>query len=136
MNSIVKGVKDGVTPFLQENSLYKPLVKTSATGDTYPMVVIEKSSDREVESDNTRFNVLSQIEIELNIYAKDMTIENKKVSAKSVAEEIEENIKRYMGGVLHVKRTYDSPTPNIDLTISRITMRYIVKLNERRNYIL
>lgn len=134
--TIYDEVRNGLKQYLSQNSEYAPLVKTKASGDTFPYVVFEKSSDIEHASDNQRNTVISSLEFEINIYAKEKTIKNKKVSDRTIAVEIEECIKSYMGGVLGYKRTYDKPTPNIDTTVYRITMRYQVKLNERRKYFI
>lgn len=134
--TMIDEVRNGLKQYLLENSAYAPLVKTKASGDIFPYVVFEKSNDVEHASDNLRNTVISSLEFEINIYAKEKTIKNKKVSDRVIATEIEECIKSYMGGVLGYKRTYDKATPNIDTTVYRITMRYQVKLNERRKYFI
>lgn len=134
--TIYDEVRNGLNQYLSKNSEYAPLVKTKASGDTFPYVVFEKSNDVEHASDISRNTVISVLEFEINIYTKEKTINNKKVADRTIATEIEECIKKYMGGVLGYKRTYDKPTPNIDLSVYRITMRYQVKSNERRKYFI
>lgn len=134
--TIYDEVRNGLKNYLSQNSTYKPSVKPFASGNDFPYVVFEKINDTERESDSSRNTVISSIEFEINIYAKDMSIQNKMVAGRSIATEIEESIKRYMGDRLGFKRNYDRPTPNIDETVYRITMRYQIKFNERRKYFI
>lgn len=129
-------IKKALKEYLDKNSIYAPFVTTVATNQKYPKVVIEKVDDRELESDIQRLNIFSIINIELNIYAKDMTQGTKTLSGRTVATEIEENIKMFMGNICGFKRTLDKPTPNIDTSIYRITMRYQIKVSDTRKYIL
>lgn len=134
--TIYDEVRNGLKEYLSIHSAYTPLVKTFASGDTFPYVVFEKSNDIEYASDKQKNTVISTVEYEINIYAKEQTLQNKRVAGRSIAAEIEEHIKSYMGGILGYKRTYDKPTPNIDSTVYRITMRYLVNLNETRKYFI
>ena len=134
--TIYDEVRNGLKNYLSQNSTHKPVVKPFASGNEFPYVVFEKINDIERESDSSRNTVISVVEFEINKYAKDISIQNKRISGRSVATEIEEVIKRYMGDRLGFKRSYDRPTPNIDETVYRITMRYQVKLNERRKYFI
>ncbi|MFR7590216.1 MAG: hypothetical protein ACLUVC_02135 [Longibaculum sp.] len=134
--TIYDDVRNGLKEYLSIHSAYAPLVKTIASGDTFPYVVFEKSNDIEHASDKQRNTVISTLEFEINIFAKEKTLNNKKLAGRTIACEIEEHIKKYMGGKLGYKRTYDKPTPNIDSTVYRITLRYQVNLNESKNYFI
>jgi len=127
-------VKSGLKEHLK-NSAYTPVLKTFASGDTFPYVVIEKSNDFEGSTDLQRFNVIDSLEIEINIFAKKKVEGVKTISNRSVAIEIEEHIKNYFRE-LGFKRTYDKPTPNLDMEVYRITMRFRVNANTRRNYFI
>ena len=126
-------IKNRLDDFLLENSKYAPLLTTVPSDGTFPNVVIEKIDDREHACDNTRNSVFSTWSIELNIYAVSTTYKNKKVSARSVAVELEELIFYYMGEKMGFKRTYDKPSPNVDQSVYRITMRFQTRINNKRN---
>lgn len=126
-------IKNGLDSFLSKNSKYAPLLTTVPSDGTFPNVVIEKIDDREHACDNTRNSVFSTCSIELNIYAVSTTFENKRISARSVAVELEDLIRQYLGEKMGLRRTYDKPTPNVDQSVYRITMRFQVKINDKRN---
>lgn len=129
-------VRKGLSTYLKENSDYKPLTTTIVSTDKYPKVVISKADDRESKSDTFRRNVISDLVFEIDIYAKDKVIGNKTISSRIIATELENLIKRYMGDMCGFKRTLDKPTPNIDTTIYRVTMRYSASYNDKRNVFL
>ncbi|MEG0366523.1 MAG: hypothetical protein RR585_06790 [Coprobacillus sp.] len=131
-NDVLKGLKE----YLTQNSAYKPFVKTFASGSDYPMVVFEKVGDIERSSDMQRKTTISTITYEINIFAKNKTVGTTNVLNINIANEIESHIKNYMGKKLGMKRTYDKPSPNVDSSIYRITMRYTVSLNETKNYFI
>lgn len=126
-------IKDNLKTYIGENSAYSPLVTKNATSNVFPKVVIKKADDRENRADTQRFNVISTLTIEIDIYAQDKTVGTKKLSGMTIANEIEEHIKKLMGEYYGFKRIFDQPTPNIDNTVYRITMRYNVNVNERLN---
>lgn len=129
-------VRIGLNTYLKENSEYNPLVTTIVSTDKYPKVVITKADDRELKSDSFRRNVISSLVFEINIYAKDKVVGNKTISSRIIATELEDLIKKYMGDMCGFKRTLDKPTPNIDTTIYRVTMRYNVSYNDKMNVFL
>lgn len=135
-NKLFNEVKNNLKSYLLSESLYKPLVTTIPTNETYPKVVIEKVNNREYGTDTGRFNVLSSMPIEINIYAQDKTVGTKKLSGRTIACEIEEHIIKFMGEYYGFKRTMDKPTPNIDKTVYRITMQYQTNINEKFNKFL
>ena len=129
-------VRKGLSTYLKENSDYEPLITTIVSTDKYPKVVISKADDRESKSDTFRRNVISDLVFEIDIYAKDKVVGNETISSRIIATELEDFTKRYMGDMCGFKRTLDKPTPNIDTTIYRITMRYSASYNDKRNVFL
>lgn len=128
-------VKNGLKEYLAHNSVYSPLLKAYESGDIFPYITFEKSNDIEDSTDLQRFNVVDSIEFEINIFAKAKVSGTKTIANKTIATEIEEHIKEYFRR-LGFKRTFDKPTPNLDKTIYRITMRYKVKVNTQRKYFI
>lgn len=126
-------VRKGLSTYLTEMSEYDPLITTIVGTDKYPKVVISKADDREIKNDTFRMTVVSSLVFEIDIYTKDKVIGNKTVSSRVIATELEDLIKRYMGDMCGFKRTLDKPTPNIDTSIYRITMRYSGTYNDKRN---
>lgn len=114
--------------YLETKSKYKPKVMSMPKGNYFPKVVITKIDDRETGKSTYGLDRKSNITLEIDIYAKEQG-----VSEVTIANELEEITKEYMGLHLGMKRTLDKPTPNIDTSVYRITMRYEAVMNEIRN---
>lgn len=128
MKLLFDDIFQGLKHFLESESQHTPIVTTFPSGRVFPNVVVEKSDDRELASDNARNTVISNMNIEINIYA----IDEKNVSRRTIAVELEELIKEYMGETMRFKRISDKPTPNVDNSVYRITLQYQTIINNKR----
>lgn len=126
--SVYDEVRIGLKDFLLENSKYNPKVMSSPKGSVFPKVVFIKVDDRTVGRTTFLLDSISNVAFEVDIYAKENV-----VSEVTIANELESLIKEYMGNICGFKRTLDKPTPNIDTSVYRITMRYEANVNETRN---
>lgn len=125
--TIYDEVRQGLKEYLSK-SKYDPKVMSSPKGNYFPKVVFTKVDDREIEKTTLRLDVKSSVVFEIDIYAKEQG-----VSEVTIATELEELVKEYMGTIRNFKRTLDKPTPNVDVSVYRITMRYETNVNEFRN---
>lgn len=118
--------------FLTEESLYNPLVSKEELrqSDRFPLVVFTEE-DNSYLTGTTRFEeTKSRLNFEINIYTTDTKVENSIVSKKEVAKELIALVDNVMGYNLRMIRRSCRPTPNLDKTIYRVTMRYVTNVND------
>ena len=75
------------------------------------------------------------LSLTVEISSINLEFEGEMVDAMIVANELHKLVNEYMGVMCGLKRTYDSPTPNVDKNVYRIIMRYTVKINRTKNMI-
>lgn len=135
-NRLYEEIKDNLKSYLQENSKYAPTVMSFPLGTKLPRVIIEEMSDNNIGRDMGNRNNYTSFEYEINIYAEPLNIDNKTISSRTVAKEIQSWVREFMEVKLPFEKTFNSPTPNIDENVYRITLRYMIKLDETRNLLL
>lgn len=100
--------------------------------DRFPLVVLTEEdnvlSDRTLNHEET----ISGLYYEVNIYTRDKVINKEKRYAIDIAREISTEVDKVLNGQFHMLRTLCRPTPNLDNSIYRITMRYSVKFYDNR----
>ncbi len=118
--------------FLQDESQYSPIVSKEELrqSDRFPLVVITEENNSYLIG-TTRFEeTKSRLEYEINIYATDKKVGNKIVAKQEIARELSGLVDNVMGYNLRMVRRSCRPTPNLDKTIYRITMRYRTNIND------
>lgn len=118
--------------FLTEESLYNPLVSKEELrqSNRFPLVVFTEE-DNSYLTGTTRFEeTKSRLNFEINIYTTDTKVENSIVSKKEIAKELIALVDNVMGYNLRMIRRSCRPTPNLDKTIYRVTMRYVTNVND------
>lgn len=108
---------------------------------TKNLVVIEEIDNR-ISSATTRYEeTISALSFEINIYCPNDIVTKKEIDGKEQiiaiskmeqARELRKLVDEVMGGYYKMQRTFCQPTPNIDNTIYRITMRYGVRVNDNK----
>lgn len=126
--TMFKRVYDSFRNYIMENSRFNPLVLRKPSTTIFPNVVITKITDRALMVNDPH----SLMGIEINIYAKDMEYDGEIILDIDICEEIEGLTDRYFGNTLKFIRILDTPTPNIDNNIYRITMQYIKAVSDNR----
>ena len=119
--------------YLEENSVFSPKVLKVPKGESFPRVVIQMISNVNDARDSHGFISHSLIGIEADIYALEKTYDDKKYSAQQIAEEISEHCSIVFEEGFGMKRNLCQPTPNADTDIYRITMRFSVLQDDKRN---
>lgn len=132
-NDIYQNLKS----YLVENSKYSPIVLNKAVrqSDKFPLVTLEEL-DNSLSFVTTRYKkqeVVSSLFYEINIYAVDIKTSKGTTSNVIITQELQKLVDDIMGIHFGLKRTSCRPTPNLDDTIRRITMKYEGKIFENRN---
>lgn len=118
--------------FLTDESQYNPIVSKQELRQTdkFPLVVITEE-DNSYLTGTTRFEeTKSRLEYEINVYATDKNINGNIVAKQEIARELVGLIDNVMSYNLRMTRRSCRPTPNLDNSIYRITIRYRANLND------
>lgn len=106
--------------YLQEKSEFSPSLVQRSDTSTYPKVVFKWEMDRNNFLGNTNRDTLELFTITLNIYAKDTDTSD----SIYIAEELQRLCYEFFTMREGMKLSFSSPTPNIDESIYRITMKF------------
>lgn len=99
---------------------YTPHVVGRADNDNYPKVVVTFEQGTPNWQSNGIFEYVGNNTITIDIYAKDEPT----VSSLEIAENIRNCVFACMSVGMGYKLTFSRPTPNIDESIYRLTMKY------------
>lgn len=105
------------------------------TGKKYPLVVVREASNTSRNDTKFFYEKQSNIAIEINIYTTPMQIGGEYVGEEDVARIVMQEVSFVMEEYYGLKRVTCIPTPNIDETIYRVTMRYVGTISDYRNKI-
>lgn len=133
---IFDDVFNGLEKYLQEKSVYNPNLYEDVFFTEYPSVVLRETNNIDGSEINRKLGLEEQaiLTYEIDIFTKDIGVDGKKVNRQTIARELQSIVDQYLGKGLGMKRTYCSPTPNIDKSVHRVLMRYTIKYNESRAY--
>lgn len=119
-----------------ETNPYKPsvtkLYKETISKDNFPLVVIEEITNNLQSRTFGGNESISTVVYEINIYAINKMVDNKEIGNMTIARELSVLVDKVMGEHYRMRRIYNAPTPNIDKTIYRITMRYQKQIFDNR----
>ena len=105
-------------------------VYKKATGKVYPMVVVKQIN----YSHFSKTYKTSVLGVEVDIFAKEAMMNGERKLVLEVAEYISSIVDEHMSGMGYMLRGC-VPTPHVDDTIYRITMRYDATIDDYRNRI-
>ena len=100
--------------------------------DRFPLVVFTEEDNILESSTLRREETTSKLYYEVNIYARDKVINGEKCYDIDIARQISMEVDKVLNKKYHMDRLFCRPTPNLDNSIYRITMRYSVGLNDNR----
>lgn len=133
-------VYDVLNEYIVARSSYSPKVlrKALTQTDKFPLVVLTESNNISIhQTTKTRFReTISNIYYEVNIYARDMAVGTNKISNAEICNELKVLTDKVMNGYFQFERTFSEPTPNLDNTVYRITLRYTATLYENRERLI
>lgn len=118
--------------FLQKESKYSPIVTklSQMQSNKFPLVVITEEENTFLTGTTRLEETRSKLDYEINIYTTDMEINGEKVSKLEIAKELKGLVDNVMNCNLKMRRKACRPTPNLDIDIYRITMRYSTTVND------
>lgn len=133
-NQIYKDVKE----YLQANSKYAPRVtqKSLRQSDKFPLVTVTEDNNTHFLVSTDYKSTTDQLFITINIYAQDAAIGNETISNVNIARELMRLVDNVMANKYHMLRSDCRPTPNLDETIYRITMKYNKKIITDKNILI
>lgn len=125
---------DNLKKYIEENDIYSATItkKSLKQSNKFPLIVITEENNVNFARD-THFNdTISKGYYEINIYTQNQKIGDLMRYDMEIAREYSELIDNYMSRKLKAIRTHCSPTPNLDNSIYRITMRYEMLVSDYR----
>lgn len=109
--------------------------KALKESDKFPLIVVTEDDNVNEIQDTLSREATDKIFFSVNIYAQDTVIDNKTISNVNIVRElsklVDDVMKKY-----RMKRTACKPTPNLDETIYRITMKYTKKIITNKNILI
>ena len=101
------------------------------------LIVLDEISNTLSLSTTRREETISDVSFEVNIFCpkdevKESDGEMILMSKMEQARELRRLVDEVLGGYYRLSRDFCQPTPNIDNTVYRITMRYSGKINDNR----
>lgn len=119
-----------------ETNPYNPsvtkLYKATIDKKKFPLITIEEITNTLSQRTLGANESISTVVYEINIYAINKIINKEEVGNMTIARELSALVDNVLGEYYKMRRIYNSPTPNIDETIYRITMRYEKNLFDNR----
>lgn len=124
--------------YLLLNSIYEPKVlkKSLQQYNKFPLVTITEEDNVFNSGDTTKSQIISSLTYEINIYSTDKVNNNTTISNVEIVRELQKLCDDIMSKEYKMNRISCRPTPNLDETIYRVTMRYTTKIYENRNRII
>jgi len=134
INQIYKDLKEHTI----KNSRYSPRVTRKALkqSDKFPLITVTINNNRNILKDTTGIESTDRLDIDINIYAEDMAIGNEKISNVNIVAELGYLVDEILGRKYRMRRTSCKPTPNLDETIYRETMKYSKKMITNKNLLI
>lgn len=133
-------VYDVLNEYIVSRSSYSPRVlkKALKQTDKFPVVILSEINNMPIQqTTKTRFReTVSNIYYEVNIYARDMAVGTNTISNAEICNELKVLTDKVMNGYFQFERTLSEPTPNLDNTVYRITLRYTATLYENRERLI
>lgn len=104
--------------------------------DKFPLVTVTEDDNVNEVVDTKFMDITDKLYFSINIYAQDKVVGNTTISNVNIARELSKLVDDVMGKKYKMKRTYCKPTPNLDDTIYRITMKYTKKIITNKNILI
>ena len=135
MVDLINPLRNALKDYLDANSDYNVGVTryVKHSPSRFPLIEIKQLNSTNAETDLQRIIQIDNYEFELNIYAKSIENNGDVITEVKVAEDIQYLINELFEVKLNMVRTFCQPTPNLDLDIYRITMRFTCSYNKRQN---
>lgn len=127
---------DRYKAFILEKSIYAPrVVKNSSRESAYFPLITFPLKNYYNNAPKTQKNIdrIKRFNFTIDIYARDITINNKKIPAQLVIDELTQLTHIFFDEMLNMNLDSDIPTPNLDTEILRQTIQYSCGMSNRGN---
>ena len=111
--------------YVETNSIYSPLITKVYTEQSkvFPIVTVQLSREKQIFNTLTWGEKTYPFRIDINVYSNDKTINNTKVSKKTITDEISDVVIDYFDSNYKVSITRQDDIANIDGNIRRDFIR-------------
>jgi hypothetical protein len=111
--------------YVETNSIYSPIVTKVYTEQSkvFPIVTVQLVRERQIFNNLTYGEQTYPFRIDINVYSNDKTINNTKVSKKTITDEISDVVIDYFDSNYKVSITRQDDIANIDGNIRRDLIR-------------
>lgn len=123
--------------YIETNSKYSArVVKYNTNTSTYfPLITLVQSNNYDLDNNsNKNLDYFEAFYFTINIYTKDKKSGAKTIAAQIIDKELETLTVQFFKKI-NMKRTLDTPTPNLDTEVFRRTIQYQCELSNRGNII-
>lgn len=132
MHDILTQVYTDIKDYLVGKSIYSPtVVKSMPKTPKYPLVIVKEINNDYKSGTFGNMETVDALGYEIEIYATDKTKSGANVTNNEIARELELLVDFVMSNYYCMRRISARPTPNIDITIFRVIMRYSKNINSR-----
>jgi hypothetical protein len=134
LNQVYKDVKT----YVNEKSQYSPRVtqKNLRQSDKFPLITITEDDNANELASMKFIDTTDKLFFTVNIYAQDKAYGNVTYSNVGIARELATLVDDIMGQKYKMKRMSCKPTPNLDDSIYRLTMKYSKKIITNKNILI
>lgn len=137
LDAVYEVLNKYITEKLNEMSRPECDVRTQLEEQITKNLVVVEEINNIIDTATTRYEeTTSGLTFEINIYIPNNVIIStnplEALSKTEQARELRKMVDEVMGGYYKMRRTFCQPTPNLDKTIYRITMRYDVGFNDNK----
>ena len=126
--------------FSKEGIKYKPFISKkyleTVNKENLPLIVLEETHNALYTRTLGGNESISSCTYTLNIYAVSKKYNNVLVSDIEIARYLMKEVDKVMNELYKMRRIFSQPTPNIDNSIYRITMRYDANVFDTRGRFL
>lgn len=133
LSEIYDVLKDYLT---RDDISYKPTISKKyvdiVNRENFPLVTIEEIDNTLSSASFGGNESVSNLAYEINVYAIDKKYNDEIISNINICRYLVQKIDYVLSECYHMRRIQVRPTPNIDITIYRITMRYEINLFDNR----
>lgn len=133
-DNIYKALKEDINNKF-DYEVYVTKLPLQAT-DKFPQIAFTEE-DNSLNFGTTKLEeTVSRLSYEVNIYTQDKNINGNMVSRVEIARNLMQEIDFVLSNKYKMRRISCRPTPNIDVNIYRITMRYQMNFFDNRKIII
>lgn len=132
-------ILDRYKKFIEENSQYSArVVKYNTNTSSYFPIITCILSDNK-DTDECTIDYIEKYEafyFTIDIYTKNKTINGELVASQVINDELSKLTMQFFGDKLRMKKTLNSPTPNLDTEVLRKTIQYQCLIGNVRGNII